>query len=242
MPDIVDTEHDEELSMSIPDRAGVCFWSPAPPADAQKCAATGAPVPGGVEGRLVASGAVRIDGVPAPARFAVRFSPEENAAEPTSDGAREFALRQASLFAASGSTDHGASDAAALELVSVGGAPVRGAPSGALVTVGSLRAVRASFVVDLRQSGHDVPQHVVAYAAWARDGMYTFSVEGDAFHADAVDAFADESARTLTLKDPAPPAPSDLARIGYRLGQIVFVATILVAIVLAVLGARTRRR
>jgi hypothetical protein len=70
--------------------------------------------------------------------------------------------------------------------------------------------------------------------------MYVLSVDGDEFHADAVDAFADESARTLTLKDPAPPAPSDAMRIGFRLGQILVLALVLGAVVLAVLGARTR--
>jgi hypothetical protein len=191
----------------------------------------------------VASGAVRVDGVPTPIRFALRFSPEENAAEPTADGAREFAVREAIHLAPAAGLDHqgGPDAAAALDLVAVGSVPVHGAPAGDLVALGSLQAARASFGVDLRSSGHDVPVRHVAYAVWSRQGMYALAVEGDEFHADAVDAFADESARTVSLKDPALPAPSDATRIGFRLGQTLLVAVVLGAIVLAVLGSRTRR-
>jgi hypothetical protein len=240
MPDIQDGE---ELTMTVPDRGGVCFFFPPSLSDARACASISGEGPAGTDGRLVASGAVRIDGVPTPVRFALRFSPEENAVEPTADGAREFAVLEANHCGPAAGPDAGGSDAAAaLDLVAVGRVPVHGAPAGDLVALGSLQAARASFGLDLRSSGHDAPVRHVAYAVWSHQGMYALSVEGDEFHADAVDAFADESARTLSLRDPAPPAPSDAARIGFRLGQTLLVALVLGAVILAVLGGRNRRK
>jgi hypothetical protein len=191
--------------------------------------------------RLVAAGAVRIDGVPTPVRFAVRFTPDTNAAEPTPETARDFAAREASERAPRSDADGGRFDAEAIDIVAVGGSPTHSAPTSAVVTAGGVRAARASFMLDLRESGHDVPVLFVSYGAWAREGLYTLTIEGDGFHAPAVEAFADESAKTLWLKDPAPPPRSDAAQIGVRLGQIGLLVMVVLAIVLGVLGARTRR-
>jgi hypothetical protein len=239
MPEIHDGE---ELAITLPDGAGVCLVYPPEPGDPAACAAMkAAPVAAGPGERLVAAGAVRLDGVPTPVRFAVRFTPEAHAVEPTLEVARDFAAREAAARAARADVDAAVADAATLELVAVGRFPTRGAAASDLVAVGGLHAARAAFVLDLRESGHDVPVHVVSYGAWAREGVYTLSVEGDDFHATQIEAFADEGGKTLWLKDPAPQAPSDAAQIGARLGQIGLGVMVLAAIVLAVLGARTRR-
>jgi hypothetical protein len=190
--------------------------------------------------RLVAAGAVGLDGVPMPARFSVRYAPEASAVEATLEAARDFAAHEVSLHV-SAAVDGGAGEAGAVDIVAVGGSPATAAPTTDLVTLGALRCAHAAFTLDLRESGHDVPVHFVSYGAWSREGLYVLSVEGDAFHAAAVDAFADEAAKTLLLKDPAPPAPSDVAQIGARLGQVGLGIVVTAAVAVAVLGARTRR-
>lgn len=241
---MADIRDGDELSMSIPEGGGACLrYPPALPAsrDPSACTSTGlASLEPAPPERLVAAGSVRIDGVPTPVSFAVRFTPDGNAAEATPESARDFAAHEVAERAPGADAD-GRGDAAAVDIVAVGGSPARAAPTSDVVTLGGIRAARASFVLDLRESGHDVPLLFVSYGAWAREGLYTLSVEGDGFHAAAVEAFADESAKTLWLKDPAPPAPGDAAQIGVRLGQTGLVVVVLLAVMLGVLGARTRR-
>jgi hypothetical protein len=251
---MTDIHDGDELSISIPEAGGACFVFPpslgdraAPACASVSLASLAASAATPAPGRLVAAGAVHLEGVPTAVRFAVRFSPDEAAVEPTAETAREFATREAlgrAAFtegSASPFADGGAPDAAAIDLIAVGTSPAHGAPTGEIVALGGLHAARAAFALDLRESGHDVPVQVVTYGAWAREGLYTLSVEGDAFHAAAIEAFADESARTLWIKDPAAPAPSDAVQIGVKLGQIGLGILVLLAIVMAVLGARTRR-
>ncbi len=86
-----------------------------------------------------------------------------------------------------------------------------------------------------------MPVHFASHAAWSHLGIYVLTVEGDAFHAAAIEGLADAAARTLSIAEPAPAAPSDFARIGARLGQVGLVLLVLLVTVLAVLGARTRK-
>lgn len=239
MPEIHDGE---ELSITVPEGVGACIAYPPGWGDPRECASVKLdPVAVGPAERLVAAGAVRLEGVSTPVRFAVRFMPEASAAEPTPEMARDFAARESAAGSSRSDTDGAAPDAAALDLVAVGRFPTRGAISSEIVTVGGLHVARAAFVLDLRESGHDVPVHFVSYGAWAREGLYTFAVDGDDFHAAQIEAFADEGAKTLWVKEPAPAAPSDAIQVGYRLGQIGLGIAVLAAIVLGVLGARTRR-
>jgi hypothetical protein len=237
--------HDgQALSIDIPDAGGVCFAFPphpdgapaVPDSLAVECAAIrlGAIVPL-PPARLVAAGAVALDGSSIPARFTLRFFPEERAAEPSRDSARDFATREASRYAPA------PADGGSVDILAVGSSPATGAPSVDLVTFGDLHLARATFTLDLRESGRDGPVHVVSYGAWSRSGGYVLSVEGDDLHAPAADAFAEQAARTLVLKDPAPPAPSDIAQIGARIGQAGLAILVMLAVVLAVLGARTRK-
>jgi hypothetical protein len=240
--------HDgDELSIDIPEGSGTCFVYPdalkaegAPDAAACKAFDWGAvEVPGA--GRLIARGATLLDGGATPARFSLHFVAEAKSAEPTAEAASDFGASEAARHTPGADVDGGAGDAAALEILAVGSSPARGAASSELVTLGSVRAVRATFTLDLRESGHDTPVHFLSYGSWSREGVYVLTVEGDAAHAAAVDAFGDEAARTLVLRDPAPPAPSEMAQIGTRLAQIGVVILVTVAVVVALLGARTRR-
>ncbi|MCI4355437.1 MAG: hypothetical protein L3K06_08760 [Thermoplasmata archaeon] len=239
----------EALSVDVPERSGTCLAFPAqpagmPPPPPEVAAACGAlnigaftPAP---PDRLVAAGVVALGGGAAPARFALRFVAEAPSYEPTPEAARDFATREATSRSSAVFVD-GGSEGGPIDILAVGSSPATGIPSGELVTVGSGRYARATFTLDLRESGRDVPIHFVSYGAWARDGVYVLTVEGDAFHAAAVDALADEAARTLLLKDPAPPTPTDVAQVGARLGQIGIGVLVAVAIVLALFGIRTRK-
>ncbi len=250
----------EELSIDIPEVGGACLVFPyrssvaggapgatgatailpgqSPPACAAVDVGSLAPAP---PARLVAAGALPLEGSSVPARFVLRYTPDVSAVEPTAEAARDFGVHEASLHAPQPLADAGASDAGAIDIVAVGGTPATGAPTSELVTLGTLRSAHTTFTLDLRESGHDVPVHFASYGAWARQGVYVLSVEGDAFHAAAIDAFADEAAKTLSLKDPAPPAPSDLALIGARLGQIGVGILVVLAVAVGILGARTRK-
>jgi hypothetical protein len=235
----------DELSIDIPEGGGTCFVYPPSLEGASSgsaaCAAVDRRAPTGF-GREVAWGVVHLDGVPTPAKFAVRFVPDPKPAEPTPESARDFGSRESAYRGpAAAEVDGDAPGASGLSIVAVGSSPGQGIPSSEVVTLGALRAARAVFTLDLHESGHDVPLHVAAYGAWSREGLYVLSVEGDAFHAAAVDAFADEAAKTILLKNPAPPAPSEVAVIGARLGQIGLGVLVLGAVVVAVLGIRTRR-
>jgi hypothetical protein len=239
----------DALSVDIPERNGTCLAFPAqpagmpppPPEVAAACAAlhaasfTAAP-----QDRLVAAGVVALSGGAAPARFALRFVAETPSYEPTPEAARDFAMREAALRSAAVVVD-GGSEGGLIDILAVGSSPATGVPSGELVTVGSGRYGRATFTLDLRESGRDVPIHFVSYGAWAREGVYILTVEGDAFHATAVDSLADEAARTLLLKDPAPAPPTDVAQMGARLGQVGIGVLVALAIMLALFGIRTRK-
>ncbi len=239
---MADIHDGDELSISIPEGAGACFvYPPALAEGRDRSACTAVSIVLTPSERLVAAGAVHIDGVSTPVRFAVRFTPDARAAEPTPEAARDFAAREASERAPRSDADGGRGDAETIDIVAVGGAPTHAAPTSEVVTVGGVRAARASFMLDLRESGHDVPVLFVSYGAWAREGLYTLTIDGDGFQAPAVEAFADESAKTLWLKDPAPPPPSDAVQISVRLGQVGLLVMVLLAVVLGVLGARTRR-
>jgi hypothetical protein len=232
----------EELSIEVPDGHESCLaYPPNPGSAAAACKsidpAAVAPAP---PGRLVAAGAVRIDGAPEAARFVVSFTPDPSAVEPTADTARDFAAREAALRT-EGVTDGGPRAPGSVDILAVGGSALTAAPTSEVVTLGGVHCVRATFTLDLRESGHDAPVHFASYGAWSQGGIYVFTVEGGADHASAVDSLADDAARTLHLKAPAPPAPTDVARIGARLGQMGLIILILLATTLMVLGARRRK-
>ncbi|MGH7434861.1 MAG: hypothetical protein ACRENE_04235, partial [Polyangiaceae bacterium] len=196
----------EELSIEVPDGVETCLaYPPNAGAAAAACKSVDATILATVlapsAGRLVAAGAVRVDGVPAPLRFAVSFAPDSSAVEPTADTAREFAAREVALrTSAPAPNEGGTPGAGSVDILAVGGSPPAAAPTSGIVTAGGSRCVRATYTLDLRESGHDVPLHFATYGAWSRDGVYTFTVQGDALHAAAADSLADDAARTLMLK------------------------------------------
>lgn len=238
----------DALSIDIPEGGGSCFVTPhvpsaaAPASVAAACASfdLGAALPS-PPGRLVAAGVIGIEGAPRPARFTLTYAPDANATEPTAETAADFAAHETSRCAPAAAVDGGV-EAGAVDIVAVGSSPSLGAQVSEVVPLANgLKCAHAAFTLDLREMGRDTPVHFVSYGAWAREGLYVLSVEGDGPHAAAVDALASDAVRTLTLKDPAAPAPSDVARIGARLGQIAVVILVMAAVVVAILGARTRR-
>jgi hypothetical protein len=231
----------DELTIEVPDGVESCLVYPANPGSgAGACKSVDlsvlAPPP---PARVVAAGAVRIDGTQA-VRFALSFSPDTSAVEPTAETARELAAREVALRA-SGADEGGPPGAGSVDILAVGGTTHATAPTSEIVTVGGVQCARASYTLDLRERGHDTPMHFTTYGAWSRAGLYTFTVQGDAPNASSIDSLADDAARTLQLKTPAPPAPTDVARIGARLGQMGLIILILLATTLAILGARRRK-
>src|SRR5580704_1581159 len=105
----------EELSIDIPEVGGACLVFPyrssaaggapgataalpaqSPPACATVDVGSLAPSP---PARLVAAGALALEGSSAPARFVLRYTPDVAAVEPTAEAARDFGVHEASLHA-----------------------------------------------------------------------------------------------------------------------------------------------
>jgi hypothetical protein len=235
----------DELSIDVPDGVESCLVYPENPGSgAAACKAIDlsvlAPPP---PARIVAAGAVQTGGAQG-VRFALSFSPDTSAVEPTAETAHELAAREVALrtSGASGAADEGGPPGAGtVDILAVGGKTLAASPTGEVVTLGGAQCVRAAYTLDLRERGHDTPMHFVTYGAWSRAGLYTFTVQGEAPRAASIDSFADDAARTLQLKTPAPPAPTDVARLGARMGQMGLIILILLATTLAILGARRRK-
>jgi hypothetical protein len=234
----------DELAIEVPDGVESCLaYPPNPGSESAMCKSIDLAALAPPPARLVAAGAVRVDGAAAAARFALSFLPDTSAAEPTADTAREFGAREIGLRTAgtSGLTEGGPPGAGSVDILAVAGSPQATAPTIEVVTVGGVHCARATFTLDLRERGHDAPVHFASYGVWSHSGLYAFTVQGDAYQASSIDSLADDAARTLQLKAPAAPAPTDVARIGARLGQMGLIILILLATTLAILGARRRK-
>jgi hypothetical protein len=94
------------------------------------------------------------------------------------------------------------------------GAKVKVGPSVRMVTIDGVHAARVTF--DASGFSGQGLDHIVSYAAWSRTCDYSLTFMTAPAHAAAIDALADQTASSLHLAEPAPPAEF---RMGYAGGQ-----------------------
>jgi hypothetical protein len=203
----------DEFSVAFdPPGARVCTMFPVAARDPVGCAGLTLPatdLPPDTEKRNVATGTIRWDaagGDAYSAVFSVTRVPMANAAEPDLAAAEEFARGMV----------EGAAD-------SVHGKVRSGWPHTELRRYNGGQSIAriSSYLDGLKGAQKATMEHQVAYVVWVKGAVYTFILMSGADHAAAVDALADDSARSIRFSHPAPPRQSADYRMGYMLGQFV---------------------
>jgi hypothetical protein len=115
--------------------------------------------------------------------------------------------------------------------------------SAAIVTIAGVRFVRSSVELMGLPAGKQLFERVVGYVGRSYAGHYQVMVGTDAIHAAALEALLDSAAGSLRIARPAPPAPSGSTarRIGYRIGQVLFVVIAVAGVVFLVRRGKIRR-
>jgi hypothetical protein len=201
----------DDFSMTFdPPGARVCVIFPVAARDPVACA--GLSLPAGeapkIEQRIVASGIIRFDdgGDGYSALFSVTYGPMPDATEPDLKTAQEFGT--------------GMSNGVALNAK---GNTRSGWPRTELRTLNDRPAAAriSSYLDGLTDERKRLMEHFVGYAVWVEGGAYAFMLMSGGDRAAAIDALADDSARSISFSHPAPPRQSREYRIGYALGEFL---------------------